>query len=248
MKYFGVSDRGLVRNINQDSYSIITSEDGDVFAMVCDGIGGAKAGDIASRMVVDYFSKHFSEHTGFMDLDDAMSWLRLNITKINMQIYNLAAANENFKGMGTTLTGILFTRVGRLIVNIGDSRVYGLSYEDEFKQLTEDHSLVNDMLKHNEITLEEAKNHPKRNVLTNAIGVWSSVKIDITPYQLPIKSFLICSDGLHGYVDKNKIAQTLVDDDVAASMKIRKLLNLALKAGGYDNITIILIELEKGDN
>ncbi|MCI5773974.1 MAG: protein phosphatase 2C domain-containing protein, partial [Erysipelotrichaceae bacterium] len=153
MKYFGVSDKGLVRNINQDSYCIITSEDGDVFAMVCDGIGGAKAGDIASRMVVDYFSKHFSVHTGFMDLDDASSWLRVNIARINQQIYHLAQANENYKGMGTTLTGILFTRVGRLIVNIGDSRVYGLNYENEFKQLTEDHSLVNDMLKHQEITL-----------------------------------------------------------------------------------------------
>ncbi len=248
MKYFGVSDKGLVRNINQDSYSIITSENGDVFAVVCDGIGGAKGGDIASRMVIDYFSKHFSEHTGFMDLDDAISWLRLNITKINMQIYSLANANENYKGMGTTLSGILFSTVGKLVVNVGDSRVYSFNYEDEFKQLTEDHSLVNDMLKHNEITLEEAMNHPKRNVLTNAIGVWSSVKIDIIAYQLPTKYFLICSDGLHGYVSKESIKEVLMDINTTTSLKPRALLNLALKAGGYDNITIILIEVEKGDN
>ena len=104
--------------------------------------------------------------------------------------------------MGTTLSGILISSVGKVIINIGDSRVYGINENKEFLQLSEDHTLVNDMLKHHEITYEQALNHPKKNVLTNAMGVWNSVKIDLIPYPEVLNSILICSDGLHGYVAK----------------------------------------------
>lgn len=248
MKCYGLSDKGLTRNDNQDSYVIATSECGDILAIVCDGIGGAKAGDIASNMTVDYFFKEFSEHTGFIDNNDVTKWVTYHLNKCNEKIYSLASRNPDYKGMGTTFAAVLLTRIGKFIINVGDSRVYGLNYDNVFKQITVDHSLVNDMLKNKEITLEQAKNHPQRNVLTNALGVWSSVQIDITPLKMPIKLFLICSDGLHGYVDDLRIEDTVLDKSINTTLKIRKLLNLALREGGYDNITIVILELEKGDN
>ena len=171
MKCYGLSDKGLTRNDNQDSYVIATSECGDILAVVCDGIGGAKAGDIASNMTVDYFFKEFSEHTGFVDNNDVAKWVTYHLNKCNEKIYALASRNPDYKGMGTTFAAVLLTRIGKFIINVGDSRVYGLNYDNVFKQISVDHSLVNDMLKNNEITLEQAKNHPQRNVLTNALGV-----------------------------------------------------------------------------
>ncbi|MCI7221999.1 MAG: protein phosphatase 2C domain-containing protein [Erysipelotrichaceae bacterium] len=248
MKCYGVTDKGLVRKQNQDSYIIATNEVNDCLALVCDGIGGANGGEIASKMAIDYFSMVFSEHKGFKDIDDAVSYLRYHIIKCNERIYKKATNELKYKGMGTTLSGILISSVGKVIINIGDSRVYGINENKEFLQLSEDHTLVNDMLKHHEITYEQALNHPKKNVLTNAMGVWNSVKIDLIPYPDVLNSILICSDGLHGYVAKEVIEEVMKTNTLTATLKMRKLLNLSLRVGGYDNITIILIELEKGDN
>lgn len=243
MKYFGVTDKGLVRAINQDNYVIAHNENGDVFAMVCDGIGGAFGGEIASKMAVEYFAKIFSEHTGFKDMEDIKTWTRYHVIKCNEAIYRFANSDNKYKGMGTTLTGVLLTSVGKCVVNVGDSRVYGFM-NDEMIQLTEDHTLINDMLKHNEITKEMAANHPQKHVITNAMGVWNSIKVDLDERKENFDYLLLCSDGLFGYVDEKTIKEILFSP-LTSTLKTRKLLNYALRGGGGDNITLILIDLQE---
>ena len=246
MKCYGVTDKGLVRKANQDSYIISANAYGDIFAIVADGIGGGKAGDVASTMATDYLGDAFSKSNKFNDLNSAMTFVRYHVSRVNFQIYNRAQKYAMFKGMGTTLTGVFIGSVGSFVINIGDSRVYGLYDDDTFGCLTNDHTWVMDMVRAGQLTMEEAINHPRKNVITNALGVWSNVRMDIEPMVDTIQTYLICSDGLYGYVPQAAIEDVLKDPQESTQFKLRRLLALALKAGGYDNITIILIEKEKG--
>lgn len=142
--------------------------------------------------------------------------------------------------MGTTLTGLFVGKCGTLSINIGDSRVYGLK-DKQLSVLTIDHTWVMDMVKAGQLTIQQALAHPKRNVITNALGVWSSVRMDLEVLDTPYDLFLICSDGLYGYVNHQCI-EDVINDDLTTQSKLRQLLALALKAGGYDNISIILID------
>lgn len=243
MKYYGITDKGLHRKSNQDSYVIATNVNGDIFAIVADGIGGNRGGDIASRMAVAHFSKEFSETKGFTDLGEARRWINQNITIANSTIFNYGLEHLELKGMGTTFCGVMITSIGTLVVNIGDSRTYAWTKDHRFLQLTVDHSLLNDMLRHGELTVEEAKNFTRKNVLTNALGVWESVRCDIEVHQEELEGFLICSDGLHGYVDHALIKKIILNEAYDPALKARKLLRCALDAGGLDNITVVLIDL-----
>ena len=138
----------------------------------------------------------------------------------------------------------MMTSIGKFVVNIGDSRAYAWFDSGRFSQLTMDHTLLNDMLMHGELTLKEAENFPRKNVLTNALGVWESVRCDINVHQEQIDGLLLCSDGLHGYVSEEHIMGIVMNHDMDPTLRGRKLLKAALDAGGYDNITIVLIDLE----
>lgn len=244
MKYYGMTDRGKLRKNNQDSYSIATSETGDVFAMVCDGIGGGRGGDVASRMAVTHFSRSFATHRPFRDSEDLRCWLVKEINITNREIFRSGMQISQLQGMGTTLTGVLLTSVGRFVVNIGDSRTYSFDEQGKLKQLTEDHTLVNEMIKHGELTREQAQTYPKKNVLTNALGVWDHVQADIMRFETEVKGFLICSDGLHGYVDESVISSVVARKDIDPALRVRQLYAASMEAGGYDNVTVILIDLE----
>ena len=147
--------------------------------------------------------------------------------------------------MGTTCVGVLRSNERTFVFNVGDSRVYAL-YQDSFLAMTEDHSYIADLLKSGSITLEEAKVHPARNMLTNALGVWDHVKIDINKIREDYQALIICSDGLHGYVSEETIRMVL-DSDRDAKAKAELLINLANDMGGYDNVTVILIQNEAGE-
>lgn len=248
MRYYGVTDKGLVRKTNQDNYVIASNEIGDVFAVVCDGIGGGRAGDVASKLAIDYFSEMFSENSGFKDKEDVVTWVRYHMKKANDIIFSKSTTSSVLKGMGTTFVGVLLCKVGRFIINIGDSRVYSVTEDNRFKPITTDHTLVQDLIQAGEITKEEAEFHPKKNVLTNALGVWDNIRIDIDECVDKVKSFLICSDGSYGYIGHEVIEKIMLSNELGTTLKVRKLLNTALRAGGFDNITIILIELEVGDD
>lgn len=246
MKYFGITDRGKLRATNQDSYVIASNRKGDVFAMVCDGIGGGKGGDVASQLAVYYFSTAFSLNNGFEDQDAVRVWLSKSITGANKEIFETGKLNEELKGMGTTLSGVLISNQGTFVVNVGDSRTYGCYEDGTMKQLTRDHTLVNDMILHGELTPEQAKDFPKKNVLTNALGVWEKTQPDIIPLKEEgLAGFLLCSDGLHGYVNEEVIREIVDDREYEPALRVRRLYNEAMNAGGYDNITAILIDLEE---
>ena len=247
MKCYGVTDKGLVRSTNQDSYIIAANANDDILAIVCDGIGGGKGGDVASTMATDYLGDIFSKTNGFADLQQAKEFVRYHITRINFQIYTYAQTHPALKGMGTTLTAMFSGSVGKFVVNIGDSRVYGFNRGHGLVPLTVDHTWVMDMYRAGTLSYEEAQNHPKKNVITNAVGVWSNARMDIFEINESYDDFLLCSDGLYGYVGQDKLEKVLEQMDCDMPFKLRTLLGLALKSGGYDNITIILMEDEKGD-
>lgn len=244
MKYYGMTDQGKMRRSNQDSYVIAHNESGDLFAIVCDGIGGNAGGDVASRMAVHHFSVAFSETSGFENIEIAKNWIQSQVVKINEEIYNYGRNHPTLRGMGTTLCGAMITPLGRFIVNVGDSRCYSYKNNGEFRQLTSDHSLLNDMIQHGELTIEQAKTFTKKNVLTNAIGVWESVRCDIDVHQEDMTGLLLCSDGLSSYVEEKKIRQIVFNRDVDPALRTRRLIKAALDAGGFDNVTVILIEEE----
>ena len=246
MKYYGITDKGSKRANNQDSYVIATNMSGEVFAIVCDGIGGAKGGDTASGIASTELSVAFSRTLMFTEYRNMKAWINHRITEVNQKIKQLGKENEELTGMGTTLTGVLITHAGCFVINIGDSRTYAYTYDGHLRQLTRDHTLVNDMLLHGEITASQAENSANRNVLSNALGVWDTVRCDIELHTEPIDGFLVCTDGLHGYVDHETMERNVTDDANEPSLRTRRLLQEALAAGGYDNITIVIVDLERG--
>lgn len=242
MKFYGISDVGLIRKENQDSIALLKNGHGDLLGVVCDGIGGGKAGDVASQIACDHIRNSFKKANSFHSDIDMKKWLLKIIQEANDLIFMQSTKSVTQKGMGTTCVGVLINNDTTCIFNVGDSRIYGLY--DEFVCLTEDHSFVSDLLKNGEITQEEALHHPNRNMLTNALGIWDNVKIDINKIKNDYAALMICSDGLHGYVDEAQICK-VISSTMDVKEKVQKLINDSKEVGGYDNVSVIVIE--KGD-
>ena len=240
MRSYCLTDQGLVRQSNQDSILLTHNQNGDLLGAVCDGIGGGVAGDVASGLAAATLKEAFQNAPHFENDQSAKQWLNEEISKANEAIFIQASQSIHQKGMGTTLVGVLITDQDAYNFNIGDSRTYGL-YGKEFVLLTEDHNLVGDLVKSGEISEAEAMHHPQRNLLTNALGIWDRVKIDINKIKRDFDCLLICSDGLHGYVSNEKIYRVLTEP-IDIKEKAQKLVDLSKAAGGNDNVSVILIE------
>lgn len=245
MKYCGKSHTGLKRKNNQDSFCLIENASHALLALVCDGIGGGNAGDIASRMAVTHMKERFlqADICGKSDVE-VKKWLLKVIKEANDLIFTQASANERQQGMGTTMVGVICCAQAAYVFNAGDSRTYGL-YRDDFLCLTEDHSYVADLLKRGEVSEEEAKTHPNRNMLTNAVGIWDSVRVDVNKIKNDYRALLVCSDGLHGYVSEALIRHVL-ESELGTEVKVDLLIQAALDAGGYDNVSVLVVEQEEG--
>lgn len=239
MEYFCITDVGLVRDQNQDSYLAIENKHGDFLALVADGIGGGKAGEVASGEVIKYFEFAFKDSGPFDSIDDAMNYLEFHVASANRHVHDLSMQFADYSGMGTTLTGILITSHGTISLNCGDSRVYGF-IDDMTLHLTKDHTLVNQMLEKGQITYEESINHPKKHYLVKAIGIFDKIDFDIHKVK-DMDYYLICSDGLHAYVSDEEITK-IVTSEETVEHKVIELRDLALLKGGYDNTTIILVK------
>lgn len=246
MKAFGASDIGLHRKQNQDSFMIVEHDNHDMLAVVCDGIGGGLAGDVASHMAVTHMKERFLQKNSFSGDLDVKHWLKQVIQEANDLIFMQSANSLQQKGMGTTCVGVLSTHENVYIFNVGDSRIYGL-YDRELICLTEDHSFVQDLLKAGEITEEEAKSHPNRNMLTNALGIWDNVKIDINKIRTGFDRLLICSDGLHGYVSE-EIIYKILTQNIDIRNIVHNLITASKEVGGYDNVSVIVMMREDGDS
>ena len=240
MEYSCITDTGLVREKNQDSYIAISNRYGDFLALVADGIGGGRAGEVASGETIKYFDENFKESGPFDTIEDAINYMSYHIGRANKHVYELSTSYPEYAGMGTTLTGVLITSKGTVSVNCGDSRVYGF-IDDLCIRLTTDHTLVNQMLEKGQITYEESLNHPKRHYLVKAIGIFPVVTPDVHKVK-DMDYYLACSDGLHAYTGDDEIAKIVLEPERSVAEKVEDLKDLALLKGGYDNITVVLVK------
>ena len=234
----GATDVGLVRAHNEDRFLA----DEGLFA-VADGVGGHKAGEVASQTAVETLQREFTEPTTDALIDA--------VKTANRTVWNLAEVNTEQRGMGTTLTALALVDEGgeeRLaVVNVGDSRAY-LLQQGELEQLTEDHSLVEQLVREGQLTPEEAQVHPQRSIITRALGLDPEVEVDsweLTPYKGD--RLLLCSDGLTNEVSDEQIASTLrtVSDPEEAA---HQLVQEARDHGGSDNITCVVVDVVDDDN
>lgn len=252
MQVFGMSDVGLKRSLNEDNFSADII-DGVAVALVCDGMGGANAGEVASRIACKTFLgsilpkiKEIRESTTdraelIIKIERAIS---LSCREANTEVYNTAQSDESLSGMGTTLSGCIIIDDMLWTYNVGDSRVY-LITKSSARQLTVDHSYVQALLDDGKITKEEAENHPNRNVILRALGVARDVECDVVNMPLEEGYYLICSDGMSNYFDEKKFVK-LISSKKTIADKVEDLVVFANSKGGSDNITVVLIDTENG--
>ncbi|CZR05460.1 Stp1/IreP family PP2C-type Ser/Thr phosphatase [Trichococcus ilyis] len=234
------SDRGKNRSINQDYVSYFVNEARQPLMVVCDGMGGHKAGDVASEMGVSHLGAAW-KGSSFTNSEELSRWLIANIQRVNDLVFQKSLDYSDLDGMGTTLVAAAVVGKEVVFANIGDSRAY-VYRNYKLRQITEDHSLVNEFIKSGEITPEEAQHHPRKNILTRSLGV--SKKLDIDIMAMPLLQgdlLLLCSDGLTNMMVDEEIAQ-LLKEWLPLEEKAAALVDRANAAGGLDNITVLLAD------
>lgn len=238
-----VSDVGHVRSVNEDSFWVESLEQGFTLGIVADGMGGHQAGDTASRLAVETIASDLKKLPRATSTELRREAMRKAILHANEVVYRTASESVEYHNMGTTVEAVLLDRWEGVIGHIGDSRAY-LFRQGIISQLTEDHTLVNELVKSRQISEEEASNHPRRNVITRALGTDAQVEVDLVHVALKEGDILLlCSDGLSSYVSKQQMAQTVGLTGVSLKDRADHLLQLALDVGGEDNITVALFEI-----
>lgn len=243
MKVFDETNIGR-RTSNQDKVAIVNTRGGQLLALVCDGMGGHNSGELASKIVCEYLVDCFKMMPGFISSEEAKSWLQDAIKEANQVTKRQAQTSPLHAGMGTTIVVALIYQDKVYVGNIGDSRCYHIYHE--ITQLTDDDTFVNELIKSGVISKEEAKFHPKRNVLMKAVGINEELEVFIQEYSLKPGYLLLCSDGLYNAVSDNQIREIVMSKGTVAN-KCHCLIQLALKQNGSDNISVALIEVEGGD-
>lgn len=239
MKIFSKTDKGRVRSDNQDAYFAGRISDNAVFAVVCDGMGGANAGNVASENAVRHISEYIiRSYRDSMDISELEKTVRNAVTSANIELYDMSASKQSLSGMGTTAIIALIKDGESVIANVGDSRIYLVN--ENIKQLTRDHSVVQSLIESGKITPEDAKYHPRKNVITRAIGAEGSVTADSSVIRLNRgDSLLLCTDGLSNYLDDNEILSIFKNTDISAVPEA--LVEKANLNGGGDNITVVTL-------
>ncbi|MFV0558573.1 MAG: Stp1/IreP family PP2C-type Ser/Thr phosphatase [Enterococcus sp.] len=235
------TDVGKRRNTNQDYAGVFSDENHRTLAILADGMGGHQAGDVASKQTVEDLGLAW-QTANLNTPEQAIAWLEEHIQKENEVIYQNGQAQAELAGMGTTLVAMALFEQQFALAHVGDSRAYVLR-QGEFIQLTEDHSLVNELVLSGEITPEMALNHPRKNILTRSVGMPGTVKVDvITHFMEAHDIFLLASDGLTNMVSPAEISNILSEKRPLKD-KVKQLITTANEAGGVDNITALVIDL-----
>ncbi len=239
MRIYSNTDKGLKRNSNQDAYLAGELSSVAAFAVVCDGMGGANAGNVASETAAKLISEYIirSYRIG-MDSFELEKMLENAIKSANIEVFDMARRSAELEGMGTTAVVALVQEDIAVIAHVGDSRAYSVT--EEFTQLTRDHSVVQSLVESGKITPEAAKVHPRKNVITRALGAEENVVVDCStiPFEEGTK-LLLCTDGLSGYVDSSDIFRIIKESDEA--LVVDQLIRLANENSGADNITAVLM-------
>ena len=241
MQSWGLTDPGCVRKQNQDAYRIEQLDRNTLLCVVCDGMGGAKSGNIASTLAVEVFAEEIRRSwVRNMDDDRIDQMLRSAVKLANFTVFDQAAQIEEFSGMGTTLVAAFVHGKKCTVVNVGDSRAYGIN-RSGIHQISKDHSLVQLMVDRGELTPEVAKSYPGKNFITRAIGTEPVVMCDIYHREVSKGDFiLLCSDGLSNLMDDQEILFEVVHG-VNKQHCCKRLLNIAKNRGAPDNVTGVLI-------
>ncbi|MEG2419933.1 MAG: Stp1/IreP family PP2C-type Ser/Thr phosphatase [Oscillospiraceae bacterium] len=242
MRLWGITDPGTVRPQNQDAYHFETDEKAGTFAIVCDGMGGAKAGNIASGLAVSTFTDALRRETRDGVSEDPEQVLLGAISEANRAVCYRASIDEQCSGMGTTLVVAWALESAVLLANVGDSRAYAIS-ESGIEKVSRDHSLVEDLVRKGEITPEQARKHPQKNLITRALGAEENVEPDF--YRIDRKEgtlLLLCSDGLSNMVTDQELLYEIAHGGPPEAC-CQRLLNIALTRGAPDNVTAVLMEL-----
>ncbi|UYD07796.1 Stp1/IreP family PP2C-type Ser/Thr phosphatase [Limosilactobacillus vaginalis] len=238
MKVAYQTDIGHQRKENQDRVAKFTAPDGTLLVVVADGIGGSRSGNVAAQITVDHLGRQFQAASPNSSLE-AIRWFAREVQLINDEILQKSTENPKYQGMGTTLVAAIIFDQAMVVANIGDSRGYVL-HDNLLTQVTIDHSLVNELVKHGDITEEEARNYPQNNIITRAIGVSADARIEVNRFDLGAgDQILLCSDGLSKMITREQMMGVL-ESDLSLTEKCSQLIKMANEAGGPDNITVLI--------
>jgi len=246
MKSFYLTDAGRVRSHNEDSVTIVKNQTGEHLMMVADGMGGHRAGEIASSMVVTHLGSRFANLSTIGTKFDAVNWLNENINTVNTNILKYTEENPESTGMGTTIVLALLTEEFLIFGNIGDSSGFVLK-NGKLHKVTKDHTLVNLLVEAGEIKEEEAQNHPKKNVLMKALGTETKQVLDIFDVDKDIDAIMLCSDGLTNMLTVSQIEKVLNEEDLKIEDKLIKIIKKCNARGGTDNISIAYLVKDGGN-
>ena len=236
MKAFYLTDPGKVRSHNEDSVTIIKNKSNEVLMAIADGMGGHRAGEVASSIAITHLGHVFADLDTIGEKMDAVSWLQEKVEEINQMIFEYTDNNPDSKGMGTTLVVCVITSNYIIMGNIGDSSGYVMKNEVLHK-VTYDHTLVNLLVTTGELTEEEAEHHPRKNILMKALGANNPVEIDIFDVDMDIDALLLCSDGLTSMLANDQIEKVL-NSQLDIEEKVIKLIRMSNNRGGVDNISV----------
>ncbi len=257
IRFFAATDVGRVRDHNEDNYLVDKKL---ALFVVADGMGGHAAGEVASALAVRTVHEEVRKQRQLVEdfeqgatgasavsARDVLNLLEFAVQRACARIHEEAASDTQKRGMGTTLSAMLFVGNKGFIAHVGDSRIY-LAREDRVQQVTEDHTVFNELIKRGKLSREQIEKVAHKNAITRAVGVYERVEVDTLAIEvLPGDLFLLCSDGLHGYLDGNDSLQRILHD-VPAEGQAQAFIDLANNAGGKDNITNIIIRVEGNED
>ena len=243
MELWGITDCGKKREDNQDVFKILKDDENNVAVLVvCDGIGGANAGRTASSLAADVFVKQISSFlVSSSDPAQIIDEMKRAVYEANKAVYTKSKQSNDYFGMGTTLTALVSTNDGEVIINIGDSRAYHIT-DSSITQITKDHTIVEDLIAMGNLTRYEARHHPKRNLITRALGTNNVESPDIFLLNLqPDEYILLCSDGLSDIIIDNEFLQ-VIQQKIGLRKSCERFLDMALARGAPDNVTAVLFK------
>ena len=245
MQTFYYTDPGKVRSHNEDSVTIINNDKNEFVLAVADGMGGHKAGEVASAIAIEHIRESFYSLETIGTKEDAIDFLRTIVKEINEKIFEYADKNPESKGLGTTLVIAIKTDDYILYGNIGDSSGYVIK-NNTLHKVTKDHTYVGMLLTSGRLTEESAKNHPGKNLLTRALGANDPIEIDIFDIDTSVRGLFLCSDGLTNMLTDEQI-EKILNSDLPIEEAVVKLIKKANLRGGTDNISIAYLKKESGE-
>lgn len=245
MQTFYFTDPGKVRSHNEDSVTIINNDKSEFILAIADGMGGHKAGEVASKIAIDHIRDSFYKLDTIGSKDEAIEWLRLIVKEINNKIFEYAKEHPESKGLGTTLVIAIKTNDYILYGNIGDSSGYVIK-NNTLHKVTKDHTYVEVLINNGRLSEESAKHHPGKNLLTRALGANNPIEIDIFDVDTSVKGLFLCSDGLTNMLTEEQI-EKILNSDLEVEEAVIKLIRKANSRGGTDNISIAYLKKESGE-